>query len=724
MSEQDLFPIYNHPGVKTESGWKFFTPEAEVDITNHAQEISSVLELANGRNSVQAIEDKLETDGRDPEVVRKVISDLNKLRILVDSRMQYEDFHELTVNPSPFSWGLTMKDIIGVSDNDTYVAKQGDKIKPDVIETVTNKLSKNRESCRSFEISPVSSSILATCLDSAYSGEERPVPSAGRLYPLRIYAIVKEDGSDIPGGFYQYDHTDQSLIKYKDEVDWEKMKYIFNSEELLHDAPAIFVIAADLSRQTSKYSNRGYRYTLLEAGHAAQNIHTTAQELGIASLEYGGFSDNNLASELEMPADDKPLITVAIGYGNRKPASDSAPMLDTLARLEEYVGEGKPVEWARVNTQSKAAKVYDFYHATAKYNAPNNIYADGAELYATGTANSIDLARIKAISEAYERYVAGQFKYDLVSPASQLNQEWLSPNQVKPITDLQYANQPYLEKFNPEKPIQWIKGQDRNANQVLVPVDLVFYPLGEDLLNRKRIVDNDSSGMAAHTNFDEAVDRGLLELIERDATMRLWLTKNIPKRLHEDILPKHFKDRTEYWQQQGKEVEVLDLSHDGVAVINVIIRSPDGQYPYLVSGAAASQESFETALNKAYQESELGFANAMHSEFKHDWIEPSKVSSPEDHGRFYYYDYYKDEVEWLWSGEKSKSKPIIDKELNLLQEYDPIMVPMNDTDEPLKVVRVLCPKLLPISFGFRKEYYSHPSINFKENEARAPHFFA
>ena len=721
MQEKDKFPIYNVPGINNGQGWTFYSASGEVNVSNQAQEIKTILEHSNGHNSLEGIQKQSQDEGHAPELIKKVIDDLLALRILVDSREQYKDFHEITNNPALYNWGHTLRDIVDISLEDSFNPRIGQIIKSDIQETLISELAEQRESCRSFVKEPLSSSLIATCLDAAYSAEKRPVPSAGGLYPLRMYAIIKESGSDIPPGFYQYDHNDQTLIKFKDDVDWDRLGFVFNSEDTLHDAPVIFVIAADLNRQPSKYSNRGYRYTLLEAGHAAQNIHMVAQELGLGSLEYGGFNDENLARELEMPQGEVTIITVALGH---KRTEYKENINNTLLKLEDYLGSDKSIEWARVDTSSNAAKALDFYHAIAKYKSPNSIYPEGTVLNTSGTAKSIDLARIKAIAEARERYSAGRYKYDVFAAAEDLGEEWISPDTIKPLTSSQYENQNHLDKFDPKKPIQWIKGTKANGNSVLVPVDLVFYPLSKDLLKRKRIVDADSSGMAAHTDYRESVNRAILELVERDATMRLWFNKEAPKRISTDVLPTHFKNRTDVWAGRNRAVEILDVSHDGIAIINVIIRSLNGQYPYMVSGAAASSESFEVALSKAYQEAELGFTNAMFSDKKVERIEPENVVSPEDHGRLYYYDDQKAEVEWLWSGEHSKIIPEIDHDLDLATKYDPVTVRLTDESELLQVVRVLSHKLVPINFGYGNEHYSHHTLNMNNNRTNTPHFFA
>ncbi len=51
------------------------------------------------------------------------------------------------------------------------------------------------------------------------------------------------------------------------------------------------ILAADLSAMKKRYKERGGRYTYMEAGHAAQNLHLQAEALGLGSVAVGAFSD-------------------------------------------------------------------------------------------------------------------------------------------------------------------------------------------------------------------------------------------------------------------------------------------------------------------------------------------------------------------------------------------------------------------------------------------------
>ncbi|HET8991861.1 MAG TPA: SagB/ThcOx family dehydrogenase, partial [Candidatus Saccharimonadales bacterium] len=281
---QNFYPLYAKPGINEGVLWQFQDEDRITTINDSSGQIKAILERSNGHNSVNEIFEDCERAGVKTDRIESVMRDLRRLGIIVDSRELGIEMHGYTNNPQAFTRPLTNQDVLDITFNDTYLPKSGSEYSPGTTTSNTLDLSKMRESCRNFLPIAIDSKGIMTCLQSSYSAEHHPVPSAGGLYPLRMYLIQKIGSPELPEGLYQYDHTNHHLIRIDEEVDEIDLSYVFGSEDLLHNAPTVVVIAAALDRHNSKYANRGYRYTLLEAGHSAQNIHITAQELGISTL--------------------------------------------------------------------------------------------------------------------------------------------------------------------------------------------------------------------------------------------------------------------------------------------------------------------------------------------------------------------------------------------------------------------------------------------------------
>jgi hypothetical protein len=203
------------------------------------------------------------------------------------------------------------------------------------------------------------------------------------------------------------------------------------------------------------------------------------------------------------------------------------------------------------------------------------------------------------------------------------------------------------------------------------------------------------------------------------------MSKQPPGKIDLDSLPVFYQKRAEFWCSLGKTYEVLDFGHNDVAIVGVVIRSENGDYPFMVNGRSASVDSFEKALRKADHEAELGVAEYITAPQKAEKLQPEAVRSPADHANFYAYDDYRSEIEWLWSGPVKAHSDAISGRKNVLADYNPVVVRIARDDDPLQVVRVIAPELVPISFGYGREIYLHPAVkNPDYTPPRVPHFFA
>ena len=184
-----------------------------------------------------------------------------------------------------------------------------------------------RSSCRWFSGASIEAAQLGTLLHAAYGvlatvelgGEfcERPVPSGGGLYPLEIY-VITQNVEGLGGGVHHYVPLGHLLETVRpDPLPSLLTAEMFLGQPYLVDAAALIVITATVERSLWKYEDRGYRYILIEAGHVAQNINLCAEGLGLASLNLGGFLDEELSRLLKLDEDREiALYGVAVGTGH------------------------------------------------------------------------------------------------------------------------------------------------------------------------------------------------------------------------------------------------------------------------------------------------------------------------------------------------------------------------------------------------------------------------
>jgi len=135
----------------------------------------------------------------------------------------------------------------------------------------------------------------------------RTAPSAGALYPLELYVVSAK-------GVEQYLPAQHALRQHVSGDLRRAVSQAALSQEAIAEAPVCFVIAAVVSRSAGKYGERAERYCFLEAGHVAQNILLQATALGLGGVPVGAFEDERVAAVLKLPAGQRVLYLVPVGW--------------------------------------------------------------------------------------------------------------------------------------------------------------------------------------------------------------------------------------------------------------------------------------------------------------------------------------------------------------------------------------------------------------------------
>jgi SagB-type dehydrogenase family enzyme len=182
-----------------------------------------------------------------------------------------------------------------------------------------------RRSCRQYTARTMSLAVASTLLRSCYGVTDlrfetpswarwgRPVPSAGGLYPLEVF-VALQNVEGAPDGVFHYEPIQDSLSSLS-SCRLDDIKQAIFSPEFIANANMLVMFAGTFAATQKKYGPRGYRYILIEAGHAAQNLCLTATELGCGSLCLGGFYDDRLNRSLALDElEEGVLYCIGIGY--------------------------------------------------------------------------------------------------------------------------------------------------------------------------------------------------------------------------------------------------------------------------------------------------------------------------------------------------------------------------------------------------------------------------
>lgn len=241
----------------------------------------------------------------------------------VDMNALHEMFHEQTKYHRATSLGLA-QNIRAYIEQPALIARcvmsrdrrgLSGKALPDP-EALTGTLEAalvNRKSTRRQDLQgPISLCTLSTLLHHSARAQRsaapkaapsltqhyRPYPSAGALYPCDIYVMASAiDG--LEAGVYRYDSVHHDLVGCSHPQAIESDFSSVESGSWPVPACAI-VITAVPQRSVRKYGLRGYRFSMMEAGHILQNLSLVATNLELVSLISASFYEAELEALIKV----------------------------------------------------------------------------------------------------------------------------------------------------------------------------------------------------------------------------------------------------------------------------------------------------------------------------------------------------------------------------------------------------------------------------------------
>jgi SagB-type dehydrogenase family enzyme len=192
---------------------------------------------------------------------------------------------------------------------------------PDVTGQVPlEKTIKSRRTVRSFAPTCIALKDFSQLLWAAQGvietgGFRRSVPSGGALYPIDVYAVVGESGvQEIESGVYHYDPGAHEIILVKEGDLRRELAKASLGQMWMAAAPVDLIVTAEYKRSSSKYGERGVRYSMIEAGHVGQNIFLQAEALGLGAGIVGAFHDQEVTWVAKLGQGHEPLLIMPVGY--------------------------------------------------------------------------------------------------------------------------------------------------------------------------------------------------------------------------------------------------------------------------------------------------------------------------------------------------------------------------------------------------------------------------
>jgi ribosomal protein S12 methylthiotransferase accessory factor len=249
-------------------------------------------------------------------------------------------------------------------------------------------------------------------------------------------------------------------------------------------------------------------------------------------------------------------------------------------------------------------------------------------------------AAAAAVGEALERYSASYVPRDrlLVATAREIGPAAVRPERFALFSERQYARPGFaFRRFTRETRVAWVEGRALPAGDAaFLPAELVF--LGDASVGEQPIGYATSSGTACGESRTATLERGICELLERDAFMIAWSARLSLPLLDWSAAPAIVELDRRFFAPTGLAYAAVDLScFHGVPSVLGVVRAPTG-FPGALGVGAGTAATIERAWCKALSEA---FA-ARSAGAKLQLLEPRAfgpdgegVATFEDHIRYY-----------------------------------------------------------------------------------------
>jgi len=721
MKAKSFNPIILCPTDIRKNHTVFFLPDREVEVTIPQKLSRTLIKLCDGTISIRNIKSKL-CEQWEENSVTLLLNKLIDNGILIESRNIAEYVWKFITNPTAWYRNLSEDSVKSLVLNQDLHAVRGagnnnntrTRIKRSEL---VNKLLK-RKSASHFSGNKVSKNQLSTLLWAAYgqlkSHKEkyvekklyrRTVPSAGALYPLMIHVINIQNTEYLTEGIYRVHYPQPLSVEFANISGIPRnISCCFVNPKKLLGVSGVIIISGYFSRSAYKYNNRALLYVLLEAGHAAQNIHLAAQECGLETIEIGGFYEDKIADLLALPPNSMPLTTIFYGkQSNSANATERipAPYVDKIIScIEEadYYAADYHLDFKMFFARP--------YKNVIKHNWSS-----------CGRSYDADIAEEKAKAECVEWYSFSRSSEHTLEFAAynDLQHKVVDPKSIATYLPDQYKITS-LQKFNKNENYQWCPVQEMfSGERNLILADFIYYPYSPK--GKHRYFYANSSGSSAHISLENALEHAILELIEREAFIVTWVNRIKREQIKKKSLTEKLIKRINYLEHFGFDVRIVNITYDLTPVVMVIAKNYE--MPYFSCAAASSYHPVD-AVERALMELEASIYCRFRDGPSKEKITPNSVFHPLDHGRLYEMGMYINKTRFLFEGVDA---PISLKKLEAVNRFNKFsdlyekmqhngwsvyFAHMNmlesDIDHlPYQVVKVIIPGVVPMTFGYGRE---------------------
>lgn len=315
--EHEMRPLASVPPLPDGNSVVFSVGGREVRVEGDAALVLAVVGRCDGRSTVSRIAEQV---GGEPEDVRGLIEGLAEQRVLVDATRAWQSFHRASANGRGFyAMPIEPEELTALMERRWRPPAVDRSVPLRPADTAVGEIAGRRSSGTAAE-EPRGPSFdeLSTLLAAMYSfgaGGHQTVPSAGAFYALTLHVIVRSGPEPLEPGLWWHDaYGGQLALVRGGEPDVERI-FLHHpvTDAVFERGHPIVVVSADVERPSRKYSNRAYRFALMEAGAVMQNAYLVGTELGVPVRAIGGFLDEPLDEVVDMPEGCVSLLALLVG---------------------------------------------------------------------------------------------------------------------------------------------------------------------------------------------------------------------------------------------------------------------------------------------------------------------------------------------------------------------------------------------------------------------------
>jgi ribosomal protein S12 methylthiotransferase accessory factor len=705
MNKASIRPIMLGSPIVGEDKTIFYLARDIVHVQAPGALMRDILEVCNGQKTLEKAVELLGSKW-DRNRLEEFLQHLLNVGVLYDSSAISSFVWPFVSNPTYFAKVVTDVEVSEMVEqaclrHRSHIPEKYFEVK----EFAFQKLISRRRSWRSFSGKEIGMDKIVQMLWSAYGvitnlqyedGFDRhTVPSAGALYPLQLFLVLLMPSGNISSGLYSIAFTKEGAVGLsKTSDDLTPLYQSFVDPLILRDASGVIVVSGSFAITEEKYGNRAMLYVPLEAGHVVQNIHLAATELDVATVEIGGFLEEPMQEALSLPKDYTPFVTVVFG----------SPVQE---------GKGNIAKQLPFEVQWMPPKA-------GRYKLPFNLAfarlagsKQKSEDWACGRSTDPFVAYAKATAEAQEWMSCSLPRGLIRADISSLDSSVVSPEEIIAFHPEQYTSEDFpFHSFDLKREYEWKEAIDvMSGKRQYILADCIYFPYYPEY---PLYASANSSGAAAYPTRKGAIERGVLELVERDAFMVVWLNHLEMPTVRFGSLPSEIQNRIRKLEEVGFSVNVNDLTLDLTPVLLVFAQSEE--LHYTTCSACSSFDTYE-ALEHALMEVEsavycrLAFGSS-------EPIFPENVRMTQDHGKLYGQEAFFRRADFL--KESRLLKDFVDVARSACFHWEILLarfvehgmrilavdldgLKLNGIQSGLHIVKTFVVGLVPMSFGYQEE---------------------